>query len=802
MNAMEGDALSLALDQSQEEEEPLCEVLPPSPDSPKASQVGLLTAYPWWKEQDEISSKDNEDDIDEDVRGAFRVLSTKDEDDYHVGAGLRNLGNTCFLNAVVQCLTYTQPLVNCLKYTPHTNPCEHEGFCAFCVLQEHVNTVAESCGQIIEPLQLVDNLSNLSSSFEKYQQEDAHEYMHCLLEALHKSTLSPKAAKACLLLQGDSFVKELFGGRLRSQIRCVECSHCSDSYEPLIDLSLEINNSDSITEALESFTVVETIQCDEKFQCEKCKLGKSVFKQLTIDRAPEVLSIQLKRFINTGTIGTKILKDVSYPQILDLKPFVNNDQDMQGDLKYELYGVLVHSGWTMNFGHYYSFVQTSPNVWHKLDDSQVKAVDIETVLQQQAYILFYFRQGVKWFPGPAEEASKCMSVESPKSVLDDSNANDDSDSLTDKEYNRSNDGQKGLEEESSRIMYDGQNAIEEDVCEANGHPSPPMDMPSKSLYVNPYGEKEAAIESLAPSSSLLAEKRFTVNSTHLSVKERALAESVPSFKKTEQDDQAPKHSRKMLVEESEDIPKSSKKTKIQGDEGMPKFSSRIKPQEDEELPKSSKKSSFDNVASLSIKCSQGTPNSIKKVLNNMPGSRRACLMQYVQANTNGFETPKKEIFPSHGRKKRNSPLSGSVEGKRQKQNGADRKSSPGDRSSRAAGSSKHASQGSQEKQENLVTLENDPYIFEGEIEQMHQYGCRANEVRSSSKVDMSSFYSPAESKKITSNKSNVQRSKRLKEEAVINTAKHRISVTEAGDGLCCSPKHGIKTFPSIAVSTV
>ena len=109
----------------------------------------------------------------------------------------------------------------------------------------------------------------------------------------------------------------------------MECAHCSDSFEPLIDLSLEINNSDSIIEALESFIAVETIECDDKYQCEKCKLGKSVYKQLTIDKAPEVLSIQLKRFINTGTFGTKIVKDVSFPQILDLKPYVNNGLDIQ-----------------------------------------------------------------------------------------------------------------------------------------------------------------------------------------------------------------------------------------------------------------------------------------------------------------------------------------------------------------------------------------------------------------------------------------------------------------------------------------
>jgi len=114
-------------------------------------------------------------------------------------------------------------------------------------------------------------------------------------------------------------------------------------------------------------------------------------KKLVIDHAPEVLSIQLKRFINTGIIGSKVHKDVTYPQVLDLKPFTNDEPENQGVLKYELYGVLVHSGWTMYSGHYYCFIQTSPDVWHKLDDWQVTMVNKECVLEQQAYILFYYR---------------------------------------------------------------------------------------------------------------------------------------------------------------------------------------------------------------------------------------------------------------------------------------------------------------------------------------------------------------------------------------------------------------------------
>lgn len=51
-------------------------------------------------------------------------LSLKWERVYRVGAGLHNLGNTCFLNSTLQCLTYTPPLANYLLSKEHSRNCK------------------------------------------------------------------------------------------------------------------------------------------------------------------------------------------------------------------------------------------------------------------------------------------------------------------------------------------------------------------------------------------------------------------------------------------------------------------------------------------------------------------------------------------------------------------------------------------------------------------------------------------------------------------------------------------------------
>ncbi|CAH9073046.1 unnamed protein product [Cuscuta epithymum] len=306
-----------------------------------------------------------------------------------IGAGLQNLGNTCYLNAVLQCLTYTEPLAAYLESGKHQTSCRKAGFCALCSIQRHVTHALKATGRILAPKDLVSNLRCISRNFRNARQEDAHEYMVNLLESMHKCCLPSGIPSESPSAYERSLVHRIFGGRLRSRVKCMQCSYCSDKLDPFLDISLEIVKADSLYKAFERFTAQELLDGgDKQYSCHQCKQKVKACKQLTIDKAPHVLTIHLKRF-GSHLTGQKIVKKIHYGPVLDLNRFMSSPHT--GDLKYTLYGVLVHAGWSTHSGHYYCFVRTSSGMWYSLDDNQVIQVNEKKVLDQKAYMLFYVR---------------------------------------------------------------------------------------------------------------------------------------------------------------------------------------------------------------------------------------------------------------------------------------------------------------------------------------------------------------------------------------------------------------------------
>ncbi|CAK9315073.1 unnamed protein product [Citrullus colocynthis] len=307
-----------------------------------------------------------------------------------IGAGLQNLGNTCFLNSVLQCLTYTEPLAAYLQSGKHQNSCHVAGFCALCAIQKHVSRALQSSGRILAPKDLVSNLRCISRNFRNARQEDAHEYMVNLLESMHRCCLPLGLPSESPSAYEKSLVHKIFGGRLRSQVKCMQCSFCSNKFDPFLDLSLDIVKADSIYKAFKNFTTPELLDGGERqYQCQRCKQKVKALKQFTVHKAPYVLTIHLKRF-QSYNLEEKIHKKIQFGPTLDLSPFVSGSY-ADGDLKYTLYGVLVHHGGSTRSGHYYCYVRTSSAMWYALDDNRVSHVGDRTVFEQQAYMLFYVR---------------------------------------------------------------------------------------------------------------------------------------------------------------------------------------------------------------------------------------------------------------------------------------------------------------------------------------------------------------------------------------------------------------------------
>ncbi|XP_036384663.1 ubiquitin carboxyl-terminal hydrolase 42 [Megalops cyprinoides] len=304
---------------------------------------------------------------------------------HRVGAGLQNLGNTCFLNSALQCLTYTPPLANYLLSREHSKTCHEPGFCMMCTMQNHITQVFANSGNVIKPIGVLNELKRIATHFRFGSQEDAHEFLRYTVDAMQKACLSGN--KLDRHTQATTLIHQVFGGYLRSRVKCLNCKAVSDTYDPYLDVALEIKTAQNITKALEQFVKPEQLDGENAYKCNKCKKMVPATKRFTIHRSSNVLTLSLNRFANYN--GAKIAKDVRYPEYLDMRPFMS--QSHGEPMVYLLYAVLVHSGFSCHAGHYYCFIKASNGQWYEMNDSSVSVSDVRSVLNQQAYVLFYIR---------------------------------------------------------------------------------------------------------------------------------------------------------------------------------------------------------------------------------------------------------------------------------------------------------------------------------------------------------------------------------------------------------------------------
>ena len=332
-----------------------------------------------------------------------------------IGGGLINVGNTCFLNSVLQCLTYCPPLHNYLIKLNggHSSTCKLNQFCMLCEMEKHIKRIKSSNGIPIKPISIVHRLKYINKSFQYGRQEDAHEFLRYLIDHMWKACLMNSDINVKTNKSGDKIdarikettaINHIFGGYHRSQVLCLSCNSRSNTFDFFMDFILDIRNAKSLEDSLRRFTQAETLENENAYKCGRCKRKVTARKRFSVYKAPNVATFQLKRFDSDRIYGGKVTKYVSYPEELDLRPYMSDST--KSPIKYHLSAVLVHVGHSSNSGHYFCFIKNSNGFWYRMDDSQVTVMNKSVVLQQQAYILFYTKRS-----NDANDQSLTTSVE-------------------------------------------------------------------------------------------------------------------------------------------------------------------------------------------------------------------------------------------------------------------------------------------------------------------------------------------------------------------------------------------------------
>lgn len=243
----------------------------------------------------------------------------------------------------------------------------------------------------IKPWSVYSKLRFLCKHLVPGRQEDAHEFLRYLIDGMEKEYLKRfKNAK-----EFDQYSKEttplnqILGGYLRSTVRCLSCQHVSTTFQHFEDLLLDIRKANTMEDALEGYFARERLE-DMGYKCESCNTRVSATKQFFLERAPISLCIQLKRF---SVLGSKINKHIQIKNKLDLTPYTSSYCKQllmpHEKLSYKLVSMVTHLGSSQHCGHYTAIGLTDTGSYYQFDDSSVYPMPLQSVLNTNAYIMFY-----------------------------------------------------------------------------------------------------------------------------------------------------------------------------------------------------------------------------------------------------------------------------------------------------------------------------------------------------------------------------------------------------------------------------
>lgn len=296
--------------------------------------------------------------------------------------GLTNLGNTCYMNSIIQVLLNTNLFTRALMIEKDS---ENE---LVMILKKIFVAMNDKDIDTISPKTLRRFIMKTFIIFNNNGQHDAYEFLLNILDYLHNNTGIKEGItnglynikKKISIKEWNNYhnnkksylVNKLFYGQFIKKIHCISCKTITEKYDPFISLQInKISKDCNISDMISNYF---NIEFNIKKNCEKCNSTSNHIIDTSIYKLPKILILN-----NMSKMNFIIEK------IIDLNNYHysnNNKSD-----KYILKSIVCYTGNSIN-GHYYTVIIKESSFLIINDSHIIKINKLENI---NPYILFYER---------------------------------------------------------------------------------------------------------------------------------------------------------------------------------------------------------------------------------------------------------------------------------------------------------------------------------------------------------------------------------------------------------------------------